>query len=229
MNLCYITIFPELIINFFKYGVIKRAVDGGLINFTALNLRDFAQDQHKTVDDYPYGDSPGMLLKPEPLSRAIIKASEIFPSNKVLVLSAAGIPFSSSFAKKLSQEAGLTFICGRYEGIDERVTSIFAHFEVSIGPYVVCGGELPALVVTESILRYRKGVLGNEQSIEGESFSDMFEGEPARFTRPEHFFGLKVPDYLLSGNHQSILIEDRKRGSGKQSQNYRSPWNNTQA
>jgi len=204
-----LTIFPEFFEGPFAHGVVKRASDAGLIEILIHNLRDWTKDRHKTVDDRPFGGDEGMVLKPEPVFEAV---ESIWPDRrtdqKVVLLSAQGRLFDQGVANRLSRESGLLLICGRYEGVDERVAAHLADDEISIGNYVLSGGELAAAVVIDAVARLLPGVLGNESSAAFESFQDTGHGEGLldcpHWTRPADFRGWKAPEVLLSGNHQEI-------------------------
>lgn len=204
-----LTIFPEFFVGPFAHGVVKRAQDSGLLEIRIHNLRDWTVDRHRTVDDRPFGGGEGMVLKPEPLFLAV---ESIWPERradrKVLLLSAQGHLFDQSAANRLSRESELLLICGRYEGIDERVAEHLADEELSIGNYVLSGGELAAAVVIDAVARLLPGVLGNETSAAFESFQDTGHGEGLldcpHWTRPAEFRGWKVPEVLLNGNHEEI-------------------------
>jgi tRNA (guanine37-N1)-methyltransferase len=204
-----LTIFPEFFEGPFAHGVVKRAMDAGLVEVRIHNLRDWTGDRHKTVDDRPFGGGEGMVLKPEPIFLAVESIwPERKPDQKVLLLSAQGRLFDQAVANRLSREAGLLLICGRYEGVDERVAAHLADDEISIGNYVLSGGELAAAVVVDAVARLLPGVLGNESSAAFESFQDTGHGEGLldcpHWTRPADFRGWKAPEVLLSGNHEEI-------------------------
>jgi tRNA (guanine37-N1)-methyltransferase len=204
-----LTIFPEFFSGPFAFGVVKRAHDAGLLEIRIHNLRDWTFDRHKTVDDRPFGGGEGMVLKPEPLFRAV---ESIWPvretDQKVLLLSAQGRAFCQSMANELSRERELLLICGRYEGVDERVAEHLADDEISIGNYVLSGGELAAAVVVDTVARLLPGVLGNQASAAFDSFQETGHGEGLldcpHWTRPAEFRGWKVPEVLLNGNHEEI-------------------------
>jgi len=204
-----LTIFPEFFEGPFAHGVVKRAQDAGLLDIRIHNLRDWAFDRHKTVDDRPFGGGEGMVLKPEPIFLAV---ESIWPQRaagqKVILLSAQGRLFDQGAANRLSQEAELLLICGRYEGVDERVAERLADEELSIGNYVLSGGELAAAVVIDATARLLPGVLGNESSAAFESFQQTGHGEGLldcpHWTRPADFRGWKAPEVLLNGNHEEI-------------------------
>jgi len=201
-----ITIFPDMFTSPFSESIIKRAQEKNLIKINIIDLRDFSTDKHRTVDDYSYGGGPGMVLKPEPIYRAIqelrLNSINQFPL-KVLITSAQGKIFTQKMAKNFSKQRRVVIICGRYEGIDERVTKLLDAEEVSIGNFVVSGGELPAMLMVDAVSRMIPGVLGKEESMINDSFYHE-ELDYPHYTRPDEFEGLKVPEVLLSGNHEKI-------------------------
>ena len=204
-----LTIFPEFFAGPFEYGVVKRGRDAGLLDIRFHNLRDWTFDRHKTVDDRPFGGGEGMVLKAEPIFLAV---ESIWPTRtpeqKVLLLSAQGRLFDQAMANRLSGERELLLVCGRYEGVDERVADHLVDEEISIGNYVLSGGELAAAVVIDTVARLLPGVLGNETSATFESFQDTGHGEGLldcpHWTRPAEFRGWKAPEVLLNGNHEEI-------------------------
>ena len=204
-----LTIFPEFFQGPFEHGVIQRARETGSLEIRIHNLRDWTFDRHKTVDDRPFGGGEGMLLKPEPL---FLAAESIFPERspgkKTVLLSAQGRLFSQQVAGEFSRLDELLLICGRYEGVDERVTEHLADDELSIGNYVLSGGELAAAVVVDAVSRLLPGVLGNRSSAVFESFQQAGHGAGAldcpQYTRPAEFRGWRVPEVLLGGNHEEI-------------------------
>jgi tRNA (guanine37-N1)-methyltransferase len=204
-----LTIFPEFFAGPFAHGVVKRAQDTGILEIRIHNLRDWTFDRHRSVDDRPFGGGEGMVLKPEPIFLAV---ESIWPERraeqKAVLLSAQGRLFDQSAANRLSHESELLLICGRYEGVDERVAEHLADEELSIGNYVLSGGELAAAVVIDTIARLLPGVLGNETSAAFESFQDTGHGEGLldcpHWTRPAEFRGWKAPEVLLNGNHEEI-------------------------
>ena len=208
-----ITIFPELFEAFRTTGVLGSGVERGLLALTVHDLRRFTRDRHRTVDDIPYGGGPGMVMKPEPLVEAIeAVAGAKGPERKahVVLMTPQGRPFTGRRARELAQEEHLVLVCGRYEGVDQRVIELAVDEEVSIGDYVLSGGEVPAMVVIEAVSRFVPGVLGNPESTASESFeSDRLEGP--HYTRPVEFRGLAVPEVLRSGHHGEIARWRRER------------------
>ena len=204
-----LTIFPEFFTGPFAHGVVKRAWDAGRLDIRIHNLREWTHDRHKTVDDRPFGGGEGMVLKPEPLFSAVESIwPERLPGQKVLLLSAQGRMFDQAMANRLKEERELLLICGRYEGVDERVAEHLADDEISIGNYVLSGGELAAAVVVDTVARLLPGVLGNESSASFESFQETGHSEGLldcpHWTRPAEFRGWKAPEVLLNGNHEEI-------------------------
>jgi tRNA (guanine37-N1)-methyltransferase len=197
-----VSVFPGIFAPVFEAGVVGRAIGRGLLELHAHDLREYAHDRHRQVDDIPYGGGPGMVLKPEPLFEAIeaVRAANPGP---VILMEPWGEPFTQALARELAAEPGLVIVCGRYEGIDDRVRAKLADREVSIGDYVLSGGELPAMVVIDAVARLVPGVLGDEGSLVGDSFAADLLGHP-QYTRPAEFRGLRVPEVLLSGNHREI-------------------------
>jgi tRNA (guanine37-N1)-methyltransferase len=207
-----LTLFPAMFEGPFSDSIIKRAADKGLVTIRLVNFRDFTDDKHRTVDDAPYGGDPGMLLKPEPLAGAITASKErlIGQSPKVVCLSAQGQLFSHAIAQSLSNEAAIILVCGRYKGFDQRVVDKYVDMEISIGDYVLSGGEIPAMAVVEAVVRLIPGVLGNSESAGRDShFNGLLS--PPHYTRPEEFEGKKVPEVLLSGHHEKIRIWQKEQ------------------
>ncbi len=203
MRIDVLTVLPGLFDCFLKEGVIGKAISRGKVEVRVHNLRDFTTDKHKVVDDVPYGGGPGMVLKPEPIFRAYDELSSKGEKPYVILTEPWGERFSQEMALELSKKHRLLIICGRYEGVDERVKEIVDK-EVSIGDYVLTGGELPAMVIMDAVLRLVPGVLGNRESLSADSFSDRgLLGYP-NYTRPSEFRGMKVPGVLLSGHHRKI-------------------------
>ncbi|MBI2439414.1 MAG: tRNA (guanosine(37)-N1)-methyltransferase TrmD [Candidatus Moranbacteria bacterium] len=206
MQFDIISIFPESFASYFGVSILKRAQEDRLIEIHTHNVRDYAYDKHKTVDDTPYGGGAGMVLKPEPLAEAIEDVrNKTGGRTRIIVFSAKGKPYAQEDARRLAAEYDrLILVCGRYEGIDERVVELFADEEFSIGEYVLTGGEIPAMIVVDSVARLLPGVLGNEISAETESHTEEGVVEYPQYTKPEEFRGARVPDVLLSGHHKRI-------------------------
>jgi len=207
MRIDILTLFPQMFEVPFSFGIFKRAIDNGLVSLKLHNIRDYTHDKHHTADDYPYGGGAGMVLKPGPIFEAVeairagIEDKEAEP--RIILLTPQGRLFSQQIAQELSQSRHLVFICGHYEGVDERVREHLATDEISIGDYVLTGGEIPAMVVIDTVLRLLPGVLGSEDSpLEDSHVGGLLEYP--QYTRPEEYRGWKVPDVLLSGNHAEI-------------------------
>ncbi|HCF38070.1 tRNA (guanine-N(1)-)-methyltransferase [Thermosipho africanus Ob7] len=207
MKISVLTIFPEMVEVIKKYGVISRAVQENKIEINIFNLRDFTSDKHRTVDDYPFGGGPGMVMKPEPFFRFYDFYVQAFGKPHTILTSPQGRTFNNDLVKELSLKENLLIICGRYEGIDERVMELVDD-EISIGDYVLTGGELPAMVMIDAISRFVPGVISDESVIE-ESFNTGLLDHP-HYTRPREFNGRKVPEVLLEGNHEKIELWRRK-------------------
>ncbi len=204
MDFTVLTLFPELVQAFFDHGMIGRAIRQGLIFGRTIQIRDFATDRHHTVDDRPYGGGCGMIMKPEPLADAIALAKKQVPDAQVVLMTPQGEPFQQQTALELADSGtALIFVCGRYEGIDERIITRFVDSEISVGDYVMTGGELASMVVMDAVSRLIPGVLGKAGSFISDSFMDH-RLEHAQYTRPEQFMGDPVPDVLLSGDHGRI-------------------------
>jgi tRNA (guanine37-N1)-methyltransferase len=202
-----ITIFPEYFEGIIKTGIIKIAQKKGVLDLRILNLRDFTDDPNHQVDDYPYGGGPGMIMKPEPIFRAVMQVKE--ENSKVILLSPQGKVFNQKMAFELSKLPHLIFICGRYKGVDGRVREYLCDWEISIGDYILSGGEAACAVILEAVVRLIKGVVGDYESIETDSFvSGLLDA--TYYTRPREFMGYKVPDVLLSGKHEEIRKWRRK-------------------
>lgn len=209
-----ITLFPEMFSGVLNSSMMWKAQKEGAVEFKLINLRDFGLGPRKQVDDTPYGGGDGMLLMPEPLFSAVNEAKKYDPNAKVVLMTPRGDRWRQELAKEYSiLENGYIFICGRYEGYDERITSV-VDCQISVGDYVLTGGEIPAMVVIDSIVRLIPGVLGGETSAEIESFSDGETLEYPQYTRPEVFNGMEVPKVLLSGNHAEIA-KWRRENSNK--------------
>ncbi len=204
MNFYVMTLFPEMIEENCNHSILKRAIDQNLISVTPINIRDFSTNKHKKVDDYTYGGGAGMLMEPEPVYLCyenIIQSMKKKP--KVIFMSPQGTTLNQKKVKELAKEDDLILLCGHYEGIDQRVLDQIVDEEISIGDYVLTGGELSAMVVIDSVSRYAEGVLSNSDSTVDESFSNGLLEYP-QYTRPSNWRGIEVPEVLLSGNHKKI-------------------------
>ena len=205
-----LTLFPDLIYGVASQSILKRAQDKGLVQIGVHNIRDYIDDRHRIADDAPYGGGAGMVMKAEPIFRVVDALREAGPDLRVVMPSPQGKPFNQSLAKDLSQETRrLVWVCGHYEGIDERVMARLQPEEISIGDYVLTGGELPALVMIDAAARLIPGVVGDPDSVAQDSFMESLLDFP-HYTRPEGVRGMGVPDVLLSGNHQAIRLWRRK-------------------
>lgn len=205
MRVDIVTIFPEMVQPYLDGSILGRAKKAG-VKLKAHDLRQYAQDKHATTDDTPYGGGPGMVMLVEPMHRAVKKLrSLLFPARTRVVLTAAwGKPFTQEDARRLGEYRQVIFLCGRYEGVDHRVAEHVADEALSIGPYVLTGGELPAMVMADAIVRLQPGVLGNEDTLADESFNKEGEGEYPQYSKPPEYNGWEVPEVLLSGNHKKI-------------------------
>jgi len=204
-----LTLFPKVIEAVLSESILKKAIDKGFLDVKVYNIRDFTEDKHHVVDDYPYGGGAGMVLKPEPIFRAIESLQKDGEERRIILLSPQGNLFEQAIAERLSNERKrLTFICGHYEEIDERVRTI-VNEELSIGDYVLTGGELAAMVVIDASVRLIPGVLGDKRSSLEDSFSGGILDFP-HYTRPSEFRGMRAPEVLLSGNHEEIRLWRRK-------------------
>jgi tRNA (guanine37-N1)-methyltransferase len=202
MRFDVVTIFPGMFGPVFAQGVIGRAIERGVVQLHAHDLRDFTHDRHRQVDDMPFGGGPGMVMKPEPVIEAVetIRRENTGP---VILMEPWGERLDQKIVRELAGNAGLIIVCGRYEGIDDRVRSALGAREISIGDYVLSGGEIPAMVVIDAVARLVPGVVGDPGSLAQDSFADELTGWP-QFTRPADFRGMTVPDVLLSGDHARI-------------------------
>ncbi len=225
MRFDIITIFPDFFREAFDYGIIRRARAAGLVEIKAFDLREWTQDKHRVVDDRPFGGGDGMVLKPEPIFAAVedltgTRAGEPYgEATRVVLLSPQGRVFTQSVASELAQSVSqLVLICGRYEGVDERVSEALVTDEISIGDYVLSGGEPAALVMVDAIVRLIPGALGSETSATNDSFSEGLLDYP-HYTRPPEFRGLRVPEVLLSGNHAEIARWRKRRALEKTKRN----------
>ncbi len=213
MRFDIITLFPGMFGSLFSGGVVKKALDNGLIEVHVHDLRDFTESKHKQVDDRPFGGGQGMVIKPEPVFSAVeeIRGEQDIP---VYLLSPQGKPFNHHMAEELARETGLILICGRYEGVDERVTEHLVNGEISVGDYVLTGGEPAAWVIVDAVSRFVPRVVGKAQSVEQESFIEGLYDFP-QYTRPRNFRGMTVPDVLFSGDHGKIQDWRRRKALEK--------------
>lgn len=202
MKIDYLTLFPEMFDGVLNHSILKRAQEKGMLDVNTVNFRYFAENKHNQVDDYPFGGGQGMVLKPEPVFNAM-DSIEHTEDTRVILMCPQGRPFSQQIAQELSESEHLVFICGHYEGYDERIREHLVTDEISMGDYVLTGGELPAMVMTDAVVRLLPGVLGNQQSHEDDSFQDGLLEFP-QYTRPRNYKDMGVPDVLLSGNHAHI-------------------------
>lgn len=210
-----ITIFPAVFESYLSVGICRKAVQSSIITVKVHDLRDYTVDRHRTVDDYPYGGGPGMVMKPEPFFKAVESITSDGLETYTILLSPQGRLFNQKMARELSEEKRrLLFICGRYEAIDDRVREGLADAEVSVGDYVLTGGELPALVIIDSVIRLLPGALGDAHSAQEESFTWGILDYP-QYTRPPEFGGRQVPEVLLSGNHREVIRWRRKEALRK--------------
>lgn len=198
-----LTLFPAMFESPFQESILGRAIKQGLLEVRAHNLRDWAEGKHLTTDDSPYGGGAGMVMKPEPVARALDSLKQHSPESKILLMTPQGKPFDQNQARKLADESGLIFVCGRYEGFDERIRQLLVDDEYSIGDFVLTGGELPAMVMIDAVSRYLPGVLGSSGSAMTDSFADGLLEYP-QYTRPARFNDVAVPEVLLSGDHGKI-------------------------
>src|SRR2546426_137067 len=201
MKIDVLTLFPEMFVGPLDVSIIKRARAGGILDLQIHNLREHTHDRHRTVDDKPFGGGPGMVLKPEPIFEAVDRLAT--DETCVVLMTPIGRTFDQAVARELAQQGHLLFICGSYEGFDERVREALADDELSIGDYVLTNGALPAMVIIDAVTRLLPGALGDDQSAHDESFSCGLLEYP-QYTRPAEFRGMKVPEVLLSGNHAEI-------------------------
>jgi tRNA (guanine37-N1)-methyltransferase len=203
MKIDVVTGFPKLLAGILSESILKRAQDKGLVRIAVHDLRDYTTDKHRTIDDAPYGGGAGMVLKPEPLAVCIEELQKDSRADDVIYLSPDGEQFSQRMANELSLRERVILICGHYKGIDERIRALYVTREISIGDFVLTGGELPALVVIDALVRLVPGVLNDGESLLTDSFQNDLLGAPC-YTRPVEFRGLRVPEVLLNGNHEEI-------------------------
>ncbi|MFL6277427.1 MAG: tRNA (guanosine(37)-N1)-methyltransferase TrmD [Blastocatellia bacterium] len=214
MRFDIVTIFPEIFRGVFEFGIIRRAVEAGLIEINLHDLRDYTFDRHRQVDDRPFGGGAGMVMKPEPLFRAIEAVTHAASDATVVMLSPQGRLLTQPVVEELAGRKQVVLICGRYEGVDERVVEQLADDEISIGDYVLSGGEIPAMVIVDAVTRLIPGALGCNESAERESFADGLLDYP-HYTRPAEYRGLKVPDVLVGGHHGEIEKWRRRKAMEK--------------
>ena len=218
MRIDILTIFPKMFAPILNTSIIKRAQAKGKVDIFIHNLRDFSQDKHRKVDDRPFGGGPGMVMRPEPIFNAVGyikkeargKKQEVGGKIKVILLSPQGKKLNQKIAKRLAKNSHLVFICGHYEGVDERIRRNLVDEEISIGDYILTGGELPAMVVIDCVIRLIPGVLGEKKSLHFESFEGNLL-EYSQYTRPADYKGMRVPAVLLSGNHEKIQQWQKKQ------------------
>lgn len=206
LEISFLTLFPEIFPPLLSFSLMGKAARSGKVQFEVISIRDFATDRHRTVDDTPFGGGPGMVLRADVLYSAWKKAGGMRPApagTATLLLSPQGRRFDQQMAKELSRYRRLILVCGHYEGVDERFIDLCVDQEVSVGDYVLTGGELPALLIADAVTRLLPGVVGNEQSLSEDSLEDHLLKYP-QYTRPREFMGLEVPSILLGGNHQAI-------------------------
>ena len=204
MQFYIMTLFPDMVMDGLNTSIIGRAMDKGLLDIEAVNIRDYAFNKHNSVDDYPYGGGAGMVMQPEPIYLAYEDITQnIEKKPRVVYVTPQGAVFNQSMAEEFAKEEDLIFLCGHYEGVDERILEEIVTDYVSIGDYVLTGGELPAMVMIDAVSRLVPGVLNNEESAEFESFHDNLLEHP-QYTRPVEFHGKRVPDVLLSGHHGNV-------------------------
>ena len=202
MRFDVLTLFPEMVENYFNFSILKRAVEAGVVSVNTINPRDFAANKHKKVDDTPYGGGAGMVLMPQPYVDAY-ESVEKFENSITVMLSPQGAPLNENSVKKLAGYEQIILLCGHYEGFDERIREIIKPVEISLGDFVLTGGELPALCVIDAVSRKLEGTLGKIESAFDDSFADGLLEYP-QYTKPREFRGLKVPEVLLNGNHKEI-------------------------
>ena len=214
MRFDILSIFPDMFAALTRFGIVGQAVKGGKIAINVVNIRDFSDEPHFMTDDRPYGGGEGMVMKPEPIFRALQSIPRAAGEHKVILLTPQGQLFDQSLARSLGTLAQIILVCGRYEGVDERVRSKYVDMELSIGDYILTGGEVPAMVIVDAVSRLVPGVLGGERSALEESFEDSLLEYP-HYTRPPVFQGESVPPILLSGNHEKIRLWRRTRSLQK--------------
>jgi tRNA (guanine37-N1)-methyltransferase len=204
MRFDILTLFPELFDSYLQQSLLKLAIDKGLVEVHRWNIRDWATDRHKSVDDRPFGGGPGMLIACPPVFACVEAVQQSAPPGRLIMLTPQGQPFSQQLAAELATESRLLLLCGRYEGFDERISEGLKPLEISAGDFIVNGGEVPAMLIIEAVMRLLPGVLGDETSSHSESFTGSAQLEYPQYTRPREFRGMTVPEVLLSGNHEEI-------------------------
>jgi tRNA (guanine37-N1)-methyltransferase len=209
LRIDFVTLFPEMMLGAVGHSILRRATESGIVSFGATNPRDFTHDNHRTVDDNPFGGGPGMLMKCEPMAAAI-DSLQPDETTAVVITDPTGVPFSQSTAHDLAGRPRIVFLCGHYEGIDDRIRTLYASHTISIGDFVLTGGELPSLVMADAVVRLLPGSLGCADSLGADSHSDGLLSAP-QFTRPEDFRNEIVPDVLRSGDHGAIEKWRRKQ------------------
>ena len=222
MRIDVLTLFPEMFESPLSHSILKLAKEAGLIDIVLTNIRDYSKDKHKKVDDRPYGGGPGMVMMCQPMFDCFEQVEKLSPDKpRVILLTPQGKPFTQKLAKDLAGEKRLLFIAGHYEGFDERIHTGLNAEQISIGDYVLSGGELAAMVIIDSVVRLLPGALGDGESVEDETFSEAASGglEYPQYTRPETFREMKVPDILLSGHHAEIEKWRRKQSLERTKQN----------
>jgi tRNA (guanine37-N1)-methyltransferase len=202
LDLRILTIFPGIFASFLSHGNPARAIETGLMKVEPVDLRDFADDRHRTTDDYPYGGGTGMIMKPDPVAKGLRHLGVIMRNPRVILMTPQGKLFDQTLAEELARSESLVLVCGRYEGIDERIRT-FVHDEISVGDYILSGGETAAMLVVDAVSRLIPGVIGADSHIGGESFYDGLLEYP-QYTRPRVFEGMAVPEVLLEGHHEKI-------------------------
>jgi tRNA (guanine37-N1)-methyltransferase len=212
MKIEVLTLFPDFVEQVGKYGIVRRAVESGKLALSSRDVRDYSENKWRRVDDRPYGGGPGMVMNAGPVGSAIAAAKKALGGGKVIALSPQGEPLTQAWVKRLAQEPALVLVCGRYEGVDERAGGTI-DMELSVGDFVLSGGELAAMVLVDAVARLLPGALGDEQSAENDSFSAGVLDHP-HYTRPEEWQGARVPDVLLSGDHAAVRRWRLKRALG---------------
>ena len=210
MDINVLTLFPQMIENYFDHSMGARAIKNGHFNINILNIRDFSKDKHNKVDDTPFGGGAGMLMTPQPLFDTVNHVKEENPNTKVIYMSPKGKVLDNTLAREMAESESLTFVCGHYEGVDQRFIDELVDVELSIGDYVLTGGELAALVSIDAVMRFIPGVIGSENVHQEESFEDKLLEYP-QYTRPADYKGMKVPEVLTSGHHANIKKWQREK------------------